>query len=106
MNRNVAFADLGFEDTKLEWLKSTDGAILESFYHPALRVTEPLFILHGDADTIIPMRYGQKLFALANEPKQMKVIAGGDHHLIPKKPAEQAYIDFFYRVFLKNQAAQ
>ncbi|HEY2761113.1 MAG TPA: alpha/beta hydrolase [Pirellulales bacterium] len=40
----------------------------------------PLLQVHGDADTIVPIRLGQKLFEAANEPKQFVVIHGGDHN--------------------------
>jgi uncharacterized protein len=40
----------------------------------------PLLQVHGDADTIVPIRFGHKLFDAAGEPKQFVVIAGGDHN--------------------------
>ena len=46
------------------------------------KVHVPLLITHGDQDNIIPLTQGQELFALANEPKQMVVVAGGDHGTI------------------------
>jgi fermentation-respiration switch protein FrsA (DUF1100 family) len=33
-------------------------------------ITEPLLVMHGDADTVIPQRFGRELFDAANEPKQ------------------------------------
>ncbi len=39
----------------------------------------PLLILHGDADRIIPLRHGQALFALANEPKTMHIYPKAGH---------------------------
>jgi uncharacterized protein len=35
---------------------------------------------HGEADRIVPIQLGRKLFAAANEPKQFLVIAGADHN--------------------------
>jgi hypothetical protein len=43
------------------------------------RVTVPLLILHGEMDPIVPIRFGEKLFALANEPKQMVRFPSGGH---------------------------
>jgi uncharacterized protein len=40
----------------------------------------PLLEVHGDADTIVPISLGRKLFAAANQPKQWVEIAGGDHN--------------------------
>jgi fermentation-respiration switch protein FrsA (DUF1100 family) len=43
------------------------------------RVKAPLLVLHGDMDGIVPVRFGERLFALANEPKQMVRFALGGH---------------------------
>ncbi len=43
------------------------------------RVKAPLLVLHGDNDRIVPIRFGEALFALANEPKRMVRFAGGGH---------------------------
>lgn len=42
-------------------------------------ITMPLLIAHGDADLIIPYSQGQRLFALANQPKEFFSIPGGGH---------------------------
>jgi hypothetical protein len=34
------------------------------------RVTAPLLVMHGGRDATIPIRFGERLFALAREPKQ------------------------------------
>jgi fermentation-respiration switch protein FrsA (DUF1100 family) len=36
-------------------------------------------MIHGSADTTIPLRLGEKLFAAANQPKQWLTIEGGAH---------------------------
>jgi hypothetical protein len=43
------------------------------------RYEGPLLQCHGDADRTIPFELGTKLFAAANEPKQLVKIPGGDH---------------------------
>jgi fermentation-respiration switch protein FrsA (DUF1100 family) len=40
----------------------------------------PLLQAHGDADTIVPIGLGRKLFDAANEPKRLLTISGGDHN--------------------------
>jgi fermentation-respiration switch protein FrsA (DUF1100 family) len=40
----------------------------------------PLLQLHGDADSIVPFELGKRLFDVANEPKRLAAIAGGDHN--------------------------
>ncbi len=43
------------------------------------RVTAPLLVLHGEQDRIVPIRFGEQLFALANEPKRMVRFPQGGH---------------------------
>jgi hypothetical protein len=43
------------------------------------RVHVPLLVMHGDHDEAIPFHFGERLFALANEPKQFVRLAGGGH---------------------------
>lgn len=43
------------------------------------RVHAPLLMIHGSADTTIPIRLGRQLFTAANPPKRWLVIEGGAH---------------------------
>jgi len=40
----------------------------------------PLLIVHGTQDEVISIGHGQKLFALANEPKQFFAVQGAGHN--------------------------
>ena len=40
----------------------------------------PLLQVHGDADTIVPLQFGRKLFDAANEPKQFLLLPHHDHN--------------------------
>jgi uncharacterized protein len=40
----------------------------------------PLLMAHGEADTIVPIRYARRLFAAANQPKQFILLPGHDHN--------------------------
>ena len=42
-------------------------------------IARPLLILHGDADTVVPFRFGERLYALAQSPKRFVRIPGGNH---------------------------
>jgi len=42
-------------------------------------VHAPLLVVHGEADDIIPVEMGRRLFAAANEPKAIVTIPGGGH---------------------------
>jgi fermentation-respiration switch protein FrsA (DUF1100 family) len=44
-----------------------------------VRVRVPLLVVHGSDDQAIPIRFGERLFALANEPKKFVRFAGGGH---------------------------
>jgi uncharacterized protein len=42
-------------------------------------VDGPVFIAHGDADSVVPFKLGEQLFAAASEPKMFVRLAGQDH---------------------------
>lgn len=44
------------------------------------KVTAPLLIMHGARDSTVPMRFGERLFALAHEPKQFVRFDEGEHN--------------------------
>ena len=44
------------------------------------RVHAPLLIMHGARDPVIPIAFGEKLFALAHEPKQFVQFPQGGHN--------------------------
>jgi len=43
------------------------------------RVRAPILVLHGARDRIVPIGFGERLFALANEPKRFVRFADGGH---------------------------
>jgi uncharacterized protein len=43
------------------------------------RVKAPILVLHGEQDTVVPVRFGEALFALAPEPKRMVRFPAGGH---------------------------
>jgi fermentation-respiration switch protein FrsA (DUF1100 family) len=40
----------------------------------------PLLVIHGEADEIIPVAQGERLFAAANEPKRFYLLPGAGHN--------------------------
>lgn len=43
------------------------------------KLAAPLLVLHGARDNVVPIVYGERLFALANEPKRFVRFAEGGH---------------------------
>jgi fermentation-respiration switch protein FrsA (DUF1100 family) len=43
------------------------------------KIHAPLLVLHGEQDRVVPISFGEKLFALANEPKRMQRFPLGGH---------------------------
>jgi uncharacterized protein len=57
--------------------------LMRTKFDSAAAVTKyrgPLLQVHGDADSIVPIGLGRKLFDAANDPKHFVTIAGGDHN--------------------------
>lgn len=44
-----------------------------------VNVTAPVLIMHGEQDRTIPIRYGERLYELARQPKQMVRFPEGGH---------------------------
>lgn len=60
-------------------------------------VSAPLLIMHGDADEIIPVSFGKRLFEAAREPKELYLVPGGLHDAIHDEATWMREIDFFER---------
>ena len=54
------------------------------------QVKVPILFLHGTRDHVIPISYGERLFALANEPKRMVRFPGGSHSDLDNYGAQAA----------------
>ncbi len=80
----------------VRWLMQTrlDSAALIGKYQG------PLFQVHGDADTIVPLEFGRRLFAAANEPKHFMLLPGHDHN----DPMPMKYYEAL-AAFLRHKAA-
>jgi uncharacterized protein len=42
-------------------------------------IDSPLLIVHGTVDETIPVRFGEQLYEIAREPKELALIEGGTH---------------------------
>ncbi len=63
------------------WMFPVRLLMLDQFRSDLLikNVHAPALMVHGSADGIVPISSGEKLFALANEPKKFIRIEGGEH---------------------------
>jgi uncharacterized protein len=58
------------------------------------KVKAPVLVLHGDRDRVVPIRFGERLFALANEPKRMVRFPDGGHVNLDDHGAVEAVRNF------------
>lgn len=68
-------------------------------------IKAPLFVLHGDADGIVPVAHGRAMFEAAAEPKEMMEIAGGSHGMA-LSPEIWQRMDEFLRRHAMQQALE
>ncbi len=58
--------------------------LIKDTYDAAKAITQvhvPVLMQHGEIDRTIPIRFGQTLFAAANEPKEFVIVPGADHNI-------------------------
>jgi uncharacterized protein len=51
-------------------------------------VTAPMLMVHGTKDRVVPIRFGEKLFALASDPKEFWRVEGAVHLALGQRFAE------------------
>jgi uncharacterized protein len=61
-------------------------------------ITEPLLVMHGDSDTVIPQHLGRELFDAANEPKQGFWPHGVGHNDVFDKGGFDTALEFIRRM--------
>jgi fermentation-respiration switch protein FrsA (DUF1100 family) len=52
-------------------------------------------LLHGEADNVVPVRFGHQLFAAANEPKQALFMPNLTHSTIYDATVQTKVLEFF-----------
>ena len=74
--------------------------LLKDRFEAAARIADvgaPVLIVHGDADEIVPIRYGRALFEAAQEPKEAAWIPGGGHEDLAQFGLSRIVLDFLAR---------
>lgn len=61
------------------------------------KVRAPILILHGRRDRVVPIAYGERLFAIAPEPKRMVRFQDGEHENLDAHGALKAARDFLQK---------
>jgi hypothetical protein len=60
-------------------------------------INAPLLVVHGDADRVVPIRYGRRLFEAAAEPKEALWVPRGEHETLHAHGISRPIIDFVNR---------
>lgn len=68
------------------------------------KVRAPILLFHGDADTTIPMRFGERLYDAAPEPKEAHFFPGGGHTDLYDHGAGELVMDFMNRCAARIRA--
>jgi hypothetical protein len=58
------------------------------------KVTAPVLVLHGARDTVVPIAYGERLYALISAPKKFVRFPEGHHSDLDSHGAQAAVRDF------------
>lgn len=63
------------------------------------RVGAPVYVVHGEGDRIVPLRFGRRLFGSAAEPKEMRVVSEAGHNDLYDFDVAEGVIAFLDRTF-------
>lgn len=54
----------------------------------------PVLLMHGDADEVVPVSHGYRLYDAAREPKRLEIVAGGLHRLRVNEEAMRKAVEW------------
>jgi uncharacterized protein len=72
------------------WFVPVRALLRDPFHNDLLigLVQAPTLIVHGTKDVVVPIRFGEKLFALANPPKEFWRVEGAAHLAMGERLAD------------------
>ncbi len=72
------------------WFMPVRALLRDPFRNDLLigSVSAPTLVVHGTKDRVVPIRFGEKLFALANPPKEFWRVEGGAHLALGERFAD------------------
>ena len=62
------------------------------------KIQAPLLLIHGEADRIIPTRFGRLLYQAARQPKEAHFIPGAGHNDLFEHGLTEIELDFLARL--------
>ena len=74
-----AMADHHYWGLPASWVMDADFNLAQKVR--ALQL--PIFVIHGEADSIVPITLGRQVFEAAQEPKRWYAVAGAGHNDVP-----------------------
>jgi fermentation-respiration switch protein FrsA (DUF1100 family) len=57
-------------------------------------VSAPVLILHGERDSVVPIRFGERLYGLVRSPKQFVRLPAADHNDLDQFGATETILKF------------
>jgi uncharacterized protein len=81
--------------------KFFDDAESHSIYQVLKKSKKPLLIIHGEKDEIIDVDNARKLYFFANEPKDIRIIKGGDHMFTKRLEVSLTLAKNWFEKYLK-----
>jgi len=87
-----AIRDKDFPPSVEEWLKGFETISPIRWIDKIS--PRPLFLVHGDADEVVPWEHAHKLYQKAKEPKELVIIPGAKHKLRLEDTAMAAVLDW------------
>jgi fermentation-respiration switch protein FrsA (DUF1100 family) len=72
------------------WFVPVRALVRDPFRNDLLirQVKAPMLVVHGTKDPVVPIRFGERLFALANPPKAFWRVEGAGHLALGERLAE------------------
>jgi uncharacterized protein len=67
-------------------------------------VSEPLLVIHGAKDKVIPIRYGKKLFARAQQDRTFYEVMEAGHNDLHQYGIDKKVLAFLERVYLQEKS--
>ena len=79
--------------------------LIDNSYSPEKRINElsplPLYVIHGNDDTVVPFHHGKRIFNLAQEPKKLLALPEGRHinsMSVSKGKYRKVVLEYFKRL--------